>query len=43
MRFEDNKATYDMQLKNQNFETQVERHEEITKFEEEVQKSPRVN
>ena len=39
MRIETNNATYDMELKNQDFETQVERHDEITKFEEVVQKS----
>ena len=32
-----NNASYDMELKNQDFETQVERHEEITKFEEGVE------
>ena len=40
MRFEANNATYDMELKNQDFETLVERHEEITKFEEGVEKNP---
>ena len=39
MRIEANKASYDMVLKNQNFDTQVERYEEISKFEEEVEKS----
>ena len=29
-----NNASYDMKLKNQDFETQVERHDETTKFEE---------
>ena len=43
MRIEANKASYDMELKNQDFETQVERHEEISNFEEAVNKSPRVN
>ena len=43
MRFEANNATYDMQFKNQDFETQVERHEEIGKLEEEIEKSPWVN
>ena len=43
MRIEANKASYDMELKNQGFETQVERHEEITKLEEGVEKRPRVN
>ena len=32
-----NNASYDMELKNQDLETQVERHEEITKFEEGVE------
>jgi hypothetical protein len=40
MRFEANNATYDMELKNQDFETQVEIHEEIGKLEEGVEKSP---
>ena len=39
MLFEANNATYDMELKNQDFEIKVERHEEITKFKEGVQKS----
>ena len=34
MRIEANNASYDMGLKIQDFETQVERHDEITKFEE---------
>ena len=34
MRIEATNASYDMELKNQDFETQVERHEEITKLEE---------
>ena len=34
MLMEANKASYDIELKNQDFETQVERHDEITKFEE---------
>ena len=34
MHIENNNASYDMELKNQDFETQVERHEEISKFEE---------
>ena len=33
MRIEANKASYDMELKNQDFETQVERHDEINKHE----------
>ena len=43
MQIEANNASYDMELKSQAFETQVERHEKITKFEEGVEKSPRVN
>ena len=39
MRIEANNACYDMELKNQNIETQVERHEEISKFEEGLEKS----
>ena len=39
MRIEANKASYDIELKNQDFETQVDRHDEITKFEEVVEKS----
>ena len=37
IRIEANNARYDMELKYQDFETQVERHEEITKFEEGVE------
>jgi hypothetical protein len=40
MRIETNNATYDMELKNQDFETQVEIHEEFGKLEEGVEKSP---
>ena len=36
---EDNNASYDMVLKNQDFETQVERYEEISKFEDGLEKS----
>ena len=43
MRIEANNASYDMELKIQDFETQVERHEEMTKLEQGVEKSPRVN
>ena len=43
MRLEANNATYDIESKNQDFETQVERHEEITKFEKGVEKSACVN
>ena len=35
-RIEANNASYDMELKNQDFETQVERHDEISKFKEVV-------
>ena len=34
MRIEGNESSYHMEFKNQDFETQVERHDEITKFEE---------
>ena len=40
---EANNATYDMELKNQDFEIRVERYEEISKFEELVEKSGLVN
>ena len=36
MRIEANNASYDMELKNQDFETQIERHDENTKFQDEV-------
>ena len=39
MRIEANNTSYDMELENQDFETQVERHEEITKSEEGIEKS----
>ena len=39
MRIEANNASYNIELKNQDFETQVERHHEISKFEEGVEKS----
>ena len=39
MRIEANNASSDMELKIQDFETQVERHEEISKFEVGVDKS----
>jgi hypothetical protein len=39
MGIEANNARYDIELKNQDFEIQVERHEEITKFEEGVDKN----
>ena len=43
MRIEANNASYDMELKNQDFETQVDTNEEISKFEEVVEKSALVN
>ena len=43
MRNEANNASYDIELKNQDFETQVERHDENSKFEEAVEKSVSVN
>ena len=43
IRIEAINATYDMEFKNHDFETQVERHKEITKFEEGVDKSALVN
>ena len=39
MRIEANNASYDMELKYQDFDTQVKRHDEIPKFEEGVEKS----
>ena len=38
-----NNASYDMELKNKDFKTQVERHEEISIFEEGVDNSALVN
>ena len=43
MRIEANNASSDMKLKNQEFETQVERHDDISKFEEVIEKSALVN
>ena len=43
MRIEANNASSDMKLENQDFETHVERHDDISKFEEEVEKSVLVN
>ena len=43
MRIEAHNTSYDMELKNLEFETQVERHEEISKFEEVAEKSSLVN
>ena len=43
MRIEGNNASSDMELKNQDFETQIDRLEEITKFKEGVRKSGSVN
>ena len=42
MRSEDTNASYDIELKNQDFETHVERHEEISMLEV-VEKSVSVN
>jgi polyisoprenoid-binding protein YceI len=39
MRIEANNARYDIELKKQDFETQAQKHEEITKFEEGVDKN----
>ena len=39
MWIEANKASYDMELKNHDFETQVKRHEEESKVEEGVDKN----
>ena len=39
IRIEANNASYDIQLKNPDFETQVERHDEISIFGEGVEKS----
>ena len=39
IRIKANNTSYDMDLENQDFQTQVARHEEITKFEEGVEKS----
>ena len=43
MRIEANNASSDIEFKNQDFETKVERHEEISKFEDVVEKSALVN
>ena len=43
MRIEANNTSYDIELKNQDFETQVERHDDISKFEEVIEKSALVN
>ena len=43
MRINANKANYDIELGNHDFETQVERHEGKSKVEEGVGKSVRVN
>ena len=40
MRIEANNACYDIEFKNQDFETQVRTYEEISKLEEGVEKSP---
>ena len=43
LRIEANNDCNDMESKNQDFETQVDRHDEITKFEEVVENSALVN
>ena len=43
MRIEANNVSYGMELKNQDFETQVKRHDEISIFEEGIEKSAWVN
>ena len=43
LRIEANNASYDRELKIQDFHTQVERHYEIILFEEVVEKSGSVN
>ena len=43
LRIEANYSSYDTELENQDFETQVERHDEISKLEEGVDKSVLVN
>ena len=40
IRIESKNASYAIELKNLDFETQVERHEEISTFEEVVENSP---
>ena len=42
MRIEANNASSDMEYENKDFETKIDRHEEITKFEEGVEKSASV-
>ena len=43
MRIECNESSCDMELKNQDFETQVERKEEKSNFEEGIDKSSSMN
>ena len=43
VRIEANNASYYMELKNQDFETQVQRYEEIRVPEEGAERSPRIN
>ena len=43
IRIKASNASYDIELKNQDFETKVKRHEEKTKFEEGVDKSSSMN
>ena len=43
MRIEGKEVVYNIELKNQDFETQVERHEEKSDFEEGIDKSSSMN
>ena len=43
LRIEGNEVVYNIEWKNQDFETQVERYEEKSKFEEGVDKSSSIN
>ena len=43
MRFKANNVSYDIEFKNQDFQTQIERHDQISKFEEVVEKRALVN
>ena len=43
MRIEAYNGSYNMEIKNQHFDNQDDRHEENSKFEEGVDKSPLVN
>ena len=43
LEIEDNESSYNIELKNHDFETEVERHEEKSYFEEGVDKSSSMN